>query len=133
MKEVTKKLITDFKIDKLGYDFMGYRKQGDDIYTFHHLIIARRFGGPYDYWNGVVICSTPHQYLHVIEVVDHKYFDYITSEMLDMKNKGELALENLREINNILSEFEWTHKDYYTKRGNRLIKPEYKRRVLRKG
>ena len=132
MKEVTRDLIDDFDINKLGYDFMGYRKQGKDIYTYHHLIIPRRQGGPYSYWNGAILCSTPHQYLHTIEVVDHRYFDYLTSEMLDMKAKGELSLYNLREIDTILSEFEWKYDDYVTKKGKRLIRPEYKRRVLHK-
>ena len=111
---------------------MGYSLQKGDIYTFHHLLIPRRQGGPYAYWNGAVLCTTPHQYLHVIENIDYDYFAYITSEMQDMKAKGYLDEKNLREINNILCEFEWKYKNYQTKRGKKMLRPEYLHRVLKK-
>lgn len=132
MKEITKILINDFKIKELGHDFMGYSLQKGDIYTFHHLIVPKRHGGPYAYWNGAILCSTPHQYLHTIEAVDNKYFGYITSEMLDMKAKGFLDEDNLREIDNILSEFEWNYRDYYTRKGKRVLRPEYLHRRFKK-
>lgn len=132
MREVTKLLINDFKIKELGYDFMGYALQKGDIYTFHHLLIANRDGGPYDYWNGVVLLSTPHQYLHTIEAVNYKYFTYLTSEMQDMKIKGYLDSYNLEEINNILCEFEHKYRNYYTKKHKKLLRPEYMHRVFKK-
>lgn len=132
MKEVTKLLINDFKIKEIGYDFMGFSLQKGDIYTFHHLIIPRRHGGPYAYWNGAVLCSTPHQYLHTIEAVDHKYFDYLQHEMIEMKSKGFLDEANLIEIDNILSEFEWKYEDYHTRKGKKVLRPEYLRRNFKK-
>lgn len=132
LKEVTKLLINDFKIKELGHDFMGYSLQKKDIYTFHHLIVPNRQGGPYAYWNGVILCSTPHQYLHAIESVDYKYFGYLTSEMQDMKTKGFLDEDNLREIDNILCEFEWNYRDYHTRKGKKVLRPEYLRRQFRK-
>ena len=125
MKEVTKLLINDFKIQELGHDFMGYSLQQGDVYTFHHAIVPNREGGPYAYWNGVILFSTPHQYLHAIESVDDSYFYYITSEMLDMKMKGYLDEDNLIEINNILSDFESKYRNKYTRRGKKLIKDKY--------
>ena len=38
MKEVTKLMINEFKIKQLGYDFMGYTLQKNDIYTFSRRI-----------------------------------------------------------------------------------------------
>lgn len=111
---------------------MGYSLQKKDIYTFHHLLVPNRQGGPCLYWNGVVLCSTPHQYLHTLEAVDYKYFAYITSEMQDMKVKGFLDEDNLREIDNILCEFEWNYQDYYTRKGKKVLRPEYLRRKFRK-
>lgn len=131
LKEVTKLLINDFKIKQVGHDFMGYALQKGDIYTFHHLIVPKRQGGPYAYWNGAILCSTPHQYLHTIEAVDYKYFAYLTSEMQDMKVKGFLDEDNLREIDNILCEFEWNYKDYHTRKGRKVLRPEYLRRTFK--
>lgn len=131
LKEVTKLLINDFKIKELGYDFMGYSLQKGDIYTFHHVLIPNRDGGPYDYWNGVVLFSAPHQYLHVIEATNHNYFSYITSEMLDMKHKGYLDEDNLVEINDILCDFESKYWNRYTKKGKKLIKDVYLNRKYR--
>ena len=95
MKEITMLMINEFKIKQLGYDFMGYSLQKGDIYTFHHLIIPRRHGGSYSRDNGAILFSTPHSYLHVIEVYDYDRFTAITSEMIDMNIKGYLDVNNL--------------------------------------
>lgn len=67
MKEITKLMINEFKIKKLGYDFMGYKLQKDKSLTFHHLIIPRRNNGPETRWNGAIIQRIPQDYLHIIE------------------------------------------------------------------
>ena len=133
MKEVTKLLINDFKIKELGYDFMGYSLQKGDIYTFHHLIVPNRQGGPYARWNGAILYSTPHQYLHAIEATDYKYFGYLTSEMIDMNQKGFIDTDNILEINNILCEFEHKYQNRRSKKGKRLIKDTYLNRIYNKG
>lgn len=122
-------MINEFKIKELEHDFMGYSLQKGDIYTFHHLIIPNRHGGPYARWNGAILCSTPHQYLHTIEAIDDKYFGYISSEMIDMNIKGFLDERNIDAIHDILCEFEDRYKNKYSKKGRRLIKPEYLHRV----
>ena len=130
MKEVTKLLINDFKIKQLNYDFMGYYLQRGDIYTFHHFLIANRENGTYAYWNGVILCGkTSHPYLHLIESKDEERFYYITSEFLDMKNKGYLDIENLRYIDDILTSFEKEYCGKRSKKGKILIKEEYTKRV----
>lgn len=132
MKEVTKLMINEFKIQELGYDFMGYRLQKGDIYTFHHLLVPNRQNGPYERWNGSILCGrTSHPYLHVIEAKEYEIFCYLTSEMVDMNIKGYLDIENLRRINELLREFESHYKGRTTKKGRLLIKESYiKDRVI---
>ena len=130
MKEVTKLLIREFKIKELGYDFMGYSLQKGDIYTFHHLIIPARYGGKEVKWNGAVLCGkTAHQYLHIIENKDYEMFCYLTSEMIDMKMKEQLDIENLRKIHDLLETFEKHYSGSRTSKGKVLIKEEYTKRA----
>ena len=131
MKEVTKDLINNFNINELGYDFMGYEKQYKDMLSFHHLLIPNRYGGPYAYWNGVILYTIPHKYLHLIECKDYNTFCYITSEMQDMKVKGYLDTYNLKLIGELLSEFEYKFDGKLTSKGKKLIKPEFKNRLYK--
>ena len=133
MKEVTKRLINNFKIMKLGIDFCGYKIDKCESLDFHHLIIPKRHccilgipEGGYMYWNGVVLNhNSSHPYLHLVEVYDRDKFVKITSEMMDIKHKGFLDEDNLIHIGEIFSEFEYKFGDYYTKKGKKLIKSEY--------
>lgn len=130
MREVTKLMINEFKIKQLGYDFMGYSLQRGDIYTFHHLIIPNRNGGPYAKWNGAILCGrTSHPYLHLIEAKDYDMFCYLTSEMIDMNIKGYLDIKNLRNIDDALTQFEREYSGARTRKGKVLIKEAYTRRV----
>ena len=132
MKQIVKDMIKIYKIDKLGYDFLGYSLQKNDIHTFHHLIIPNRNNGPRTRWNGSILCGkTSHPYLHLIEAKDFDMFCYITSEMIDMNVKGYLDIDNLKRINNILKQFEKEHENDRSKKGKILIKEEYKRRVIK--
>lgn len=129
MKEVTKLMIREFKIKQLGYDFMGYSLQKNDIYTFHHLIIPNRNGGKIERWNGAILCGkSSHPYLHLIENKDYDMFCYLTSEMIDINIKGYLDVENLRHINDCLKSFEREHCSDKTRKGKILIKEEYTKR-----
>lgn len=134
MKEITKLMINEFKIKKLGYDFMGYKLQKDKSLTFHHLIIPRRhcedynLGDGYYEWNGAILVrNTSHDYLHLIEAKDHDIFLKITSEMIDQNIKGRLDIENLRRINELLKHFEKEHSADVNSKGKILIKEEYKK------
>lgn len=129
MKEITKLIIREFKIKELGYDFMGYKLEKGDIYTAHHLIIPARFGGKLTRENTVVLCGeTSHPYLHLIEAKDYDMFCYITSEMIDMNVLGRLEYKNLKNINELLTQFEREHCSDEGKKGKKLIKREYLRR-----
>lgn len=130
IKEVTKLMINEFKLKELGFDFMGYHLNKGDIYTFHHLIIPNRNGGPIARWNGSILCgNSSHPYLHIVEQKNMDIFCYITSEMIDMNIKGYLDIENLRKIDDVLRQFEREHSGDRTKKGKLLIKEEYTKRV----
>lgn len=130
MKEATKILIRDFEIKKYGFDFMGYKLQKGDIYTFHHLIVPKRKGGKCEPANGAVLCgATSHRYLHIIEGKDFEIFDAIRLQIIEMKLKGKYDIENLKKINDLLSYFEDEHSSDITCKGKILIKKEYIKRI----
>lgn len=129
MKEVTKYMIEEYGVKQLGIDFMGYKLQKGDIYTFHHLIIPNRQGGPYAVWNGAILCGkSSHPYLHLIEAKDYDMFCAISSEMIDMNIKGHIDLENIRYIDDCLTSFEREHCSDRSRKGKILLKEEYTNR-----
>lgn len=129
MKQVTKLMINEFKIKQLGFDFMGFSLERGDIYTFHHLIIPNRKGGPFSRNNGAILCGrSSHPYLHTIEAKDYDMFAYITSEMIDENIKGYLDPKNIKNIHEVLALFEREHSGDRTKKGHPLIKECYTRR-----
>lgn len=136
MKEITKQMIKNFRIMKIGIDFMGYKVDRKESLSFHHLVIPHRdcklfgLGEGYLYWNGAILRQdTSHDYLHIIEKIDYDIFLAITSEMVDENIKGYLDIENLRYISDCLKIFEREHCSDRNKKGKLLIKDSYTRRV----
>ena len=132
MKEITKIMINDFKIMKLGYDFLGYKVNRKQELSYHHLIIPRRhckeagLGEGYLYWNGAILRQdTSHAYAHVIEKIDPEIFYELTSEMIDENIKGRLDIDNLKRIHDLLLYFEREHDHDTSKKGKLLIKREF--------
>ena len=132
MKEITKIMVNDFKIMKLGYDFLGYKVNRKQDLSFHHLIIQRRhckeagLGEGYLYWNGAILRqNTSHDYLHLIENIDPEIFYELTSEMIDENIKGRLDIDNLKRIHDLLLYFEREHDHDTSKKGKLLIKREF--------
>ena len=128
MEQMTK----DFKIMKLGFDFMGYKVDKKQSLSFHHLIIPHResknygIGDGYLYWNGAILKqNTSHDYLHVIERIDEEIFYLITSEMIDENIKGRIDIDNLKRIHDLLLYFEREHDHDTSKKGKLLIKREF--------
>ena len=132
MKDITRLMIELYCLEQLGYDFMGYEKAGNGVYTFHHLIVPKCKNGPETVQNGAIIRRIPHDYLHIIEHTDYDVFSAITSEMVDMNLKGHLDIHNIEHINDLLNYFEREYSNYTTKHGKPLIKEQYTRRLLRK-
>lgn len=115
------------KWDMQSVDWMGYKLRRRDEFTFHHLIVPRRDGGPYAMWNGAILCGqTAHPYLHLIERVDYDTFLCITSLLIDQNALGRLDLEIIKEIDFTLKSFEEQYYDVRGKGGKRLLKPEYR-------
>ena len=132
MREVTKLMVNDFKIMKLGMDFMGYHVNRKQDLSYHHLIIPRRhckeagLGEGYLYWNGAILRqNTSHDYLHIIEKIDPDIFYELTSEMIDENIKGRLDIDNLKRIHDLLLYFEREHDHDTSKKGKLLIKREF--------
>ena len=125
-------MVNDFKIMKLGYDFLGYKVNRKQDLSFHHLIIQRRhckeagLGEGYLYWNGAILRqNTSHDYLHLIENIDPEIFYELTSEMIDENIKGRLDTDNLKRIHDLLLYFEREHDHDTSKKGKLLIKREF--------
>jgi hypothetical protein len=42
MREITREMIKEYRINKIKYDFMGYTFNRYEELSFHHLIVPRR-------------------------------------------------------------------------------------------
>ena len=133
MKDVTFKMIKDFKLERQGIDFMGYGFDKISTLSFHHLIIAHRdcqkFHIPnqgYVYWNGAILKQdTSHDYLHTIERVDEDMFIYITAKLVEENKLGRLDKDILMQIRDVLERFEREHCSDRTHNNKALIKERY--------
>lgn len=133
MKPITREMIKIYNIKKLGYDFMGYKINRMESLSFHHLIIPKRecpkkgYGDGYFLWNGAILRQdTSHDYLHLIENIDREMFIAITKEMIEENRQGQITIENLKRIREILLSFESQYSDITNKKGKKLIKYKYK-------
>lgn len=139
MREIKTIMIEKYCLNRLKYDFMGYKFAKIEDLSYHHLIVPRRFckkleigRGLFD-WNGAMLEeTTSHPYLHLIERYNLDMFYAITSEMIDENIKGYLDFDNLKRINDILNCFEKEYCSKRSKKGNLIIKEEYTRRILKK-
>ena len=137
MREITKLMIKEFNLKKLGCDFMGFHLNKGDRYTYHHLIVPHRhckemgLGEGYTRENGAILFTTSHEYLHLIESKDLEIFNLITSEMIDENIKGYLDTYNLMKINDLLNCFEREHEYDRSRKGKILIKREYYNRIYK--
>ncbi len=138
MEAVKSILIKKYCLEKLRFDFMGYPFNYLEELTYHHLLIPASFyasenlGEGRYLWNGALLHRlTSHDYLHIIEKFDEERFYAITSEILDMKIKGKLSLENIKVIDDILNSFE---REYLNKKikSHYIVKEEYLKRVLKR-
>lgn len=132
MREVTKLMIHDYNLKKLGYDFMGYTFKNKNELSFHHMIVPHRDSkkilgnNGYIRENGAILVQeTSHEYLHRIEEIDPEIFYLITSELIDENIKGKVDIDNLKKMRDLLVYFEREHCADTNCNGKIIIKPEY--------
>lgn len=78
-------------------------------------------------WNGAILRQdTSHDYLHLIENIDREMFIAITKEMIEENRQGQITIENLKRIREILLSFEAQYSDITNKKGKKLIKYKYR-------
>ena len=105
MRPVTKEMIKIWKMRDV--DWMGYKLQKGDVFTFHHLIVPARSGGLYTINNGAILCGrTSHPYLHVIERIDYDRFLYITSLLIEINTLGRLDINVIKKIYSRILDFQ---------------------------
>ncbi len=139
MREVSKRIITNFRLWEIGYDFMGYDINNVESLSFHHLIVPHKAfvemgenQGGYEEWNGVLLVrNTSHDYLHIIEKYEFNIFLDITSEMIDQIIKKKLDPQNIRYIDMLLKDFEKEWEGEIGYNGKPLIKEEFTKRLSR--
>lgn len=132
MREITKLMVNDFNLKKLGYDFAGFHFNKVNELSFHHLIVPHRdsmsfgIGEGYVYWNGAILVqNTSHDYLHLIERINRPMFLAITDELVKENKQGYVDINNIRCIHNVMEEFESRYGDVKSKKGKLLVKREY--------
>ena len=132
MSRLREKLYKEYKLEELGYDFMGYTFDSKKDLSTHH-ILPRHMGGQTKKNNLCVLNRfTSHNYIHIIEDTDYKVFLELSKFLLEQVRKGEIGKEQLLEINDILEFFEYKYKDEVSRNGDLLIKPEYKsKRIIK--
>src|SRR5699024_5092104 len=132
MREITKLMVNDFNLKKLGYDFAGFHFNKANELSFHHLIVPHRdsmsygIGEGYVYWNGAILVqNTSHDYLHLIERINRPMFLAITDELVKENKQGYVDINNIRCIHNVKEEFESRDGDVKSNKGKLLVKREY--------
>lgn len=132
MRGITKLMVNDFNLKKLGYDFAGFHFNRVNELSFHHLIVPHRdsmsfgIGEGYVYWNGAILVqNTSHDYLHLIEQFNRPMFLAITDELVKENKQGYVGIDNIRRIHSVMEEFEDTYGDMRSKKGKLLVKREY--------
>lgn len=132
MKAIKEEMIKEYKLKKLGFDFMGYKFNDVIDLSFHHLIVPKKdsekmgIGDGYLKWNGAILKQdTSHNYLHLIQRLDNEIFLKITYQMIEENFKGYIDIENLKKIRDILLCFEKEHQFDKNKKGKVFIKREY--------
>lgn len=132
MSRLRERLYKDYKLEELGYDFMGYQFDSKKDLSTHH-IIPRHTGGQTKKNNLCVLNRyTSHNYIHLIEDTDYKTFLQVSKCLVEQVKKGKVDLEELRKINEILLFFEDKYSRAESKNGELLIRPEYKtKRIIK--
>lgn len=132
MSRLREKYYKEYKLQELGYDFMGYEFNDKRELSTHH-ILPRHNGGQTKKDNLCILNRyTSHNYIHLIEDYDIKVFLQISSILLKQVKLGKIDIEELKNIDELLQFFEYKFRGEATRNGDLLIRPEYTKRILRK-
>lgn len=135
MRGITKLMINEYNIKRLGYDFMGYTFRSIDDLSFHHLVIPRRLCNGmkdkgYNRENGAILNQfSSHPYLHLIEIYDRDRFLEITKYLIKENLLGKVDMDCLRKIRDVLISFEMEYQDTVNNNGNKIIKKQFANRI----
>mgnify|MGYP003304284946 CR=1 FL=1 len=126
MSRLRERLYKEYKLEELGYDFLGYTFESKKELSTHH-IMPRHIGGKTEKKNLCVLNRyTSHNYIHLIEDTDYNIFLRISSYLAEQVKKGEISRDELLRINDLLEAFERKYKDEESRNGSLIIKEEYK-------
>lgn len=130
MSRLREKLYKQYKLEEIGYDFLGYTFEDKKELSTHH-ILPRHSGGKTEKSNLCVLNRfTSHNYIHLIEDTDYKVFLELSKYLLEEVSKGEISKEQLLRIADVLQFFEFKYRDEEDRHGERLIRPEYKEKRI---
>ena len=126
MKQITKLMVNMYNLHKI--DFMGYKVNKDNPYTYHHLL-KKCHGGKETIENGAILTKYSHEYLHIVETRDLNIYNYINNVLKQINEQGhEPLLRQILAIDYLLKLFEHDHINDKSSKNKRLIKNEYLRR-----
>lgn len=129
MKRITLTMINKWNMEDT--DWLGYKLQNKDYFSYHH-IIPKRNGGKATIDNGAILTSISHPYIHIIENKDIELYIYINNLLKNINNQRYMPTrQQLMAINSILKQFEREHSSDITTKGYYLIKEEYTRRLVK--
>lgn len=132
MSRLREKLYKEYKLEELGYDFLGYEFEFKKELSTHH-ILPRHSGGQTKKDNLCVLNRfSSHNYIHLIEDTDYRIFLQVSSCLLKQVKEGKIDIEELKRIDEILQFFEYKYRDEEDRHRELLIKPIYKKRILTK-
>ena len=112
-----------------GIDFMGYKLQKGENFTYHH-IVKREHGGGKNLKNGAILTKQAHKYLHIVEYKEHDIYIAINSLFkIINRSKKPPTKEMYMLINELLEMFEEKHMNDLTAKKRELIQKSFLNRV----
>lgn len=135
MRYITKSMIDEYRLKKLGYDFMGYTFNNINELSFHHLVIPRRLCNDmpdrgYNRENGAILKQySSHEYLHLIELYDRDRFLEITKYLIEENLLGRLDIDSIKRIRDVLLSFEMEYENTRNSSGELILKKRFKNRI----
>ena len=131
MSKLRERLYKNYNLEELGFDFMGYEFSSKKELSTHH-IIPRHDGGQTKTNNLCILNRfTSHNYIHLIEEYDYKTFLQISKYLLEQVHNKQIGMDEIQRINDLLLFFEDKYKNEQARSGELLIRPEYKKRILK--